>query len=239
MTDWYYDLASLDHFWVRRRFEVLKRMADPLLRSAAHAAEIGCGNGLLQRSIEDHYGIPVAGFELNEVALQKNVSRVSPLYCYDIHQHYPEFRAHFDVLLVFDVLEHIENEAAFLESIKYHLAGSGTLLINVPAHRFLYSAYDRAAGHFRRYSIKSLAATVEPGGFKLRSITYWGMPLAPLLLARKVLGSIHRSQQQAYSAGFSPGRRSVNSALALLAHCEPLPQKICGTSVMAVFENQA
>jgi len=34
-----------------------------------------------QREVEDYYGISVAGFDLNELALQKNVSRLSPLYC--------------------------------------------------------------------------------------------------------------------------------------------------------------
>lgn len=114
-------------------------------------------NGLLQRDIEDHYGKVVAGFELNQTALEKNVSRISPLYCYDIHQRNPEFRAHFDLLFLFDVLEHIEDESGFLQSIKFHLAESGTLLINVPAHQSLYSDYDRAAGHVRRYAAKQLS----------------------------------------------------------------------------------
>jgi 2-polyprenyl-3-methyl-5-hydroxy-6-metoxy-1,4-benzoquinol methylase len=134
MGDWWFEIATSDHFWIRRRFEVLRRLADSVVRNSSRAAEIGCGNGLLQRDIEDHYGISVAGFELNEVALQKNVSRLSPLYCYNIHQRNPEFRAKFDLLLLFDVLEHIEDESGFLQSVQFHLAESGTLLINVPAH---------------------------------------------------------------------------------------------------------
>src|SRR5229473_1297790 len=74
MGDWWFDVATSDHFWIRRRFEVMRRLANTILLNSRRAAEIGCGNGLLQRDIEDHYGIPVAGFELNEVALQKNLS---------------------------------------------------------------------------------------------------------------------------------------------------------------------
>ena len=74
MGDWWFDIATSNHFWIRRRFEVMMRLADSAIRNSKRAAEIGCGNGLLQRDIEDYYGIPVAGFELNEVALQKNVS---------------------------------------------------------------------------------------------------------------------------------------------------------------------
>jgi SAM-dependent methyltransferase len=234
MGDWWFDVATSDHFWIRRRFEVMRRLADSAIRNSKRAAEIGCGNGLLQRDIEDYYGISVAGFELNEIALQKNVSRLSPLYCYNIHQRNPEFRGHFDLLLLFDVLEHIEDESGFLQSVKFHLAESGTLLINVPAHRFFFSDYDRAAGHMRRYSVHQLARVAEQNGFKARALTYWGLPLVPLLVLRKAM-SMQRSNGK---AGFDARGNTMNTLLGLLARGEPLPQRFLGTSVMAVLENQ-
>jgi SAM-dependent methyltransferase len=235
MGDWWFDVATSDHFWIRRRFEVMRRLADSAVKNAKGAAEIGCGNGLLQRDIEDYYGIAVAGFELNEIALQKNVSRLSPLYCYNIHQRNPEFHGHFDLLLLFDVLEHIEDEDAFLQSVKFHLAESGTLLINVPAHQFFFSDYDRAAGHIRRYSIEQLVKVAEQNGFKARAFTYWGLPLVPLLLLRKAM-SMKRSNGK---AGFDARGSAMNALLGLVARVEPLPQRCLGTSVMAVLENQS
>jgi SAM-dependent methyltransferase len=233
MGDWWFEVATLDHFWVQRRFDVLRRLAEPALRNAKQLAEVGCGNGLLQRQIEDHYGLSIAGFELNEVALQNNLARISPLYCYDIHQRNPEFRARFDLLFLFDVLEHIDNEARFLQSIKFHLASEGVLLINVPAHQALYSDYDRAAGHVRRYSAKQLTTVAEQNGFKVRAITFWGLPLLPLLLIRKTM-SLERSNGK---VGFDLGSAAMNAVLALLSRWESIPQKRFGTSVMAVLEN--
>jgi SAM-dependent methyltransferase len=233
MGDWWFDVATLDHFWIRRRFDVMRRLADSVIRKSKSAAEIGCGNGLLQRDIELHYGIPVAGFELNELALKHSVSRLSPLYCYNIHQRNPEFGDHFDLVFLFDVLEHIEDESGFLQSVKYHLAESGTLLINVPAHQSLYSDYDRAAGHIRRYSVNQLAKVAEENGFKARAFTYWGFPLVPLLLLRKGM-TLDRADGK---AGFDTKGPAINGILSWLARCEPLPQKLLGTSVMAVLEN--
>lgn len=232
MGDWWFDIATQDHFWIRRRFNVMRRLADAALRNSKSAAEIGCGNGLLQRGVEDYYGISVAGFDLNEIALQKNVSRLSPVYCYDIHQRNPEFAAHFDLLLLFDVLEHIDAESDFLQSVKFHLKDSGTLLVNVPAHQFFHSDYDRAAGHIRRYSLNQLAKVAEMNGFKVCAVTYWGLPLVPLLVARKGV-SMRRTDGR---AGFDSRGRAINSLLAVLARCEPVPQKFLGTSVMAVLE---
>jgi SAM-dependent methyltransferase len=236
MTDCWYDIASLNHFWIRRRFEVLKKLADSTVRGAARCAEIGCGNGLLQRSVEDHYGIPVAGFDLNELALQKSVSRTSPLFCYDIHHRAPEFRARFDALFLFDVLEHIADEDGFLQSVKYHLSPAGSLIVNVPAHQACYSRYDEAMGHVRRYSIGRLREVAERNGLRIRSFTYWGVPLLPLLIARKMISNLWRTKQDVISTGFDPGGKARNAALGFLSRCELLPQGLLGTSLMAVLE---
>jgi len=234
MGDWWFDVANVEHFWIRRRFEVMKRLADSEIRGAKYQAEIGCGHGLLQRDIEDSYHIPVSGFDLNTIALEKNVSLKSPLFCYDIHQRDPQFRAHFDLLFLFDVLEHIEDEGRFLQSVKYHLAPRGTLVINVPASQMLYSDYDRAAGHVRRYSLEQLVNVARQNGMEVRTAAYWGLPLVPLLLLRKMM-SLPKEDAK---AGFDSRGPLMNRLLLWCARCEPTPQKIFGTSVMAVFANQ-
>jgi hypothetical protein len=173
-----------------------------------------------------------AAFDLNELALRKNISRISPLYCYDIHQRNPEFGGRFDLLLLCDVLEHIEAENYFLQSVKFHLSDSGALIINVPAHQFFLSDYDRAAGHVRRYSREHLAKVAEQNGFEICALTYWGLPLVPLLLARK---GISMSKTNGKS-GFDTRGKIINDLLGSLARCEVLPQTLLGTSLMAVLK---
>lgn len=232
MGDWWFDIARPNHFWIRRRFEVMKRLADSLIRNARQIAEIGCGNGLLQKSVEDHYRRPVVGFDLNEVALRKNVSSISPLYCYDIFEKRPEFASRFDLVILFDVLEHIEDEFGFLECVKYYLSESGALLVNVPAIQWLFSDYDRAAGHVRRYSLHQLTRTAEQNGYEVENVTYWGLPLFPLLIIRKAL-SLEKSNA---SAGFDAGSSLMNNLFAGLSRIEAVPQRVLGTSVMAVLK---
>jgi hypothetical protein len=106
----------------------------------------------------------------------------------------------------------------------------------VPAHQVFFSAYDRAAGHVRRYSSSYLTKIAEANGFRISSLTYWGAPLIPLLLLRKAVVALRRSEQEIISSGFDPGPRALNSALMLLARCEILPQKRMGTSLMALLE---
>ena len=235
MTDHWYEYAKPDHFWMRRRFEVMRNIMDPFIRQAQSIAEIGCGTGVVQKYVEDGYGLPVVGFELNESALKQNCSRNSPIYCYNIHERKPEFQNQFDLIILFDVIEHIADEGGFLESIRFHMRAAGHLLINVPAHQLLFSGYDQAAGHLRRYNIGSLKRIAEKNGFRLVRVTYWGFPLIPLLLVRKALVKFRSSEQGVVSSGFDPGSKLLNSLLMLLSRCELLPQILVGTSLMAVL----
>lgn len=238
MSDGYFQIAGTDHFWVRRRFQVLQQLAGHIINGAAEIAEIGCGHGLLQRQVEDGYGKAVTGFDLNEYGLQHNVSRISRVCCYDIHQKSEEFRNKFDLILLFDVLEHIPDEDGFIRSILFHLAPQGRLVISVPAGQWAYSAYDRAAGHVRRYSIGSLRETAQRTSLELERWSYWGLPLVPTLALRKVLVGMKKDAQAIYSTGFDSRSTIVNGALGALSRCEWIPQKWLGTSVMAVLRKK-
>jgi SAM-dependent methyltransferase len=68
----------------------------------------------------------------------------------------------FDTILYLDVLEHIAEDRAELERAVSHLTEGGSLVVLAPAHEFLYSAFDRAIGHHRRYSAAGLRALAPP-----------------------------------------------------------------------------
>jgi len=65
----------------------------------------------------------------------------------------------------FDVVEHIENDVEFLKSIHSFLEKDGLLYITVPAYNFLWSKDDISAGHYRRYTLKSIEKKLKEIGF--------------------------------------------------------------------------
>ncbi len=77
----------------------------------------------------------------------------------------------FDVILYVDVLEHIEDDAAELERAAGRLKSGGRILVMSPAHPWLYSPFDAAIGHFRRYRRRD-ARRLTPAGVRLESATY-------------------------------------------------------------------
>lgn len=86
---------------------------------------------------------------------------------------------------LFDVLEHIEKEQDFLRQIHKYLKKDGLLVLTVPAHSWLWSGEDRYAGHFRRYSLKSLSQTLNASGFSVSYISYFFSVLVfPIFLLR-------------------------------------------------------
>jgi len=64
----------------------------------------------------------------------------------------------FDTILYVDVLEHIKDDAAELEAASRHLRPGGHLVVLSPAHPWLFSPFDEAVGHYRRYTRTSLTA---------------------------------------------------------------------------------
>lgn len=71
--------------------------------------------------------------------------------------------ATFDTILYIDVLEHIANDRAEMARAAGHLAASGRLIVLAPAHQCLFTAFDAAIGHERRYSRRSLSLAAPAG----------------------------------------------------------------------------
>lgn len=236
MADRWFEIASTDHFWVRRRLQVLQKLAGDLIASATEMAEIGCGHGLLQRQIEDTYGRDVTGFDLNEYALKQNVSRRGSVVCYDIFQKNSILREKFELVFLFDVLEHITSEDSFLEALLFHVAREGKIILNVPAGQWAYSAYDVAAGHVRRYSIQILRKTAARNQLRIQAWSYWGLPLIPTLALRKLWLLGKRDKAAIINSGFDSRSSLMNEALGIASRCEMIPQTLLGTSLMAVLE---
>ncbi len=239
MGDAWFDIASTSHFWIRRRFEVLRKLAPQFDWPRLKLAEIGSGSGLVQRQFEDQFGAEIDGFDLNETALENAVSRRSRCLCYNIHARDDQLREAYDAIVLFDVIEHIDDDRGFLESALFHLKPGGSLIINVPALMSLFSAYDKAAGHVRRYTAEDLITLLK--GFKLKTAawTYWGRPMLPLLAVRKRRLEKMTDEDEILRDGFASRGVLGNAALLALSRCECIPQHKPGTSLMLVAQRQS
>lgn len=77
----------------------------------------------------------------------------------------------YDTILYIDVLEHIADDAAELARAAGRLRPGGRVIALSPAHNWLYTPFDRAIGHHRRYTKATLAA-LTPEGLRLDRLIY-------------------------------------------------------------------
>jgi len=77
----------------------------------------------------------------------------------------------FDTIIYIDVLEHIEHDRQELETAASHLRSGGCLIVLAPAHPRLFSPFDAAIGHFRRYN-RSMLCNIAPAGLRPERLRY-------------------------------------------------------------------
>lgn len=238
MADEWFDIASVDHFWLKWRFEILKKII-PNYYNWEESLDVGCGNGIVGEQIEKYYGCKTCGCDLNLTALGMIPKGRRQLYFYNIHDRHKEFAKSFLTILLMDVLEHIDNPVEFLSSVSFHMKSEGRLIINVPAIQLFYSKYDKIAGHARRYDIRSLEQELELAGFQIEKAVYWGMSLIPLLLARKAMLCFCRDDK-VIELGFRPASSFVNKVLNFIGRFERrvFSSVPVGTSLMVVAKKR-
>ena len=237
----WYEFATESHFWFQWRLAVLLQSLKRLglsLEKKLNVLEVGCGTGALRGQLESATNWTVHGTDLNMGAL----SRVKPargrtMY-YDICEEREPYLEAYDIVILFDVLEHIEDTRPFLNSLLRHLKPQGLLLINVPALQTLYSNYDEIVGHVRRYNKKTLSEEFRSFNLKIEDLVYWGFSLVPVLALRKlVLGVLAKqTQAQKIECGINPPNPLVHGALRMIMRAETavLCNPPIGTSLLMV-----
>lgn len=92
-----------------------------------------------------------------------------------------------DAVGMFDVVEHIEDDVAFLKSIHTYLNRNGLVYITVPAFNLLWSNEDKDAGHYRRYSVAQLERKLQSIGFSIEYSSYiFSILPLPVFLFRSI-----------------------------------------------------
>ena len=237
----WYEIASQDHFWMQWRFFVFERLLKRIgvsMGKHLRVLEIGCGTGIFLRQMEQKTGWNIDGDDINFEALNDSVAKRSRLLFYNVMEERAEFRQLYDIVILMDVLEHIENPAEFLKACFFHLRPGGVLIINIPAIQRMYSVYDEIMGHLRRYDREKLLKELDSITSSKIITAYWGITLLPMLFLRKLFISKNASKDNIVKKGFQPPGRFSHIALKFLMRLELLffKKPPVGTSLMgAIF----
>jgi SAM-dependent methyltransferase len=199
-------------FWFRHRNACVRTLVERFVPPGT-IYDIGGGNGMVARALIDG-GFDTVLVEPGQAGARNARHRAIPtVICATLATAKFE-TATLPAAGVFDVLEHIENEEGFLGELHRCLSPNGRLYVTVPAFRLLWSDDDVRAGHFRRYTLRSLITSIRRAGFNLLYATYFftllPIPLfllrsLPSLFGRRKLrpqgyGRLHQSRERALTS---------------------------------------
>jgi SAM-dependent methyltransferase len=186
-TTVYEQFAELErtHFWFRGRRRIFFDLLGRALAGRPDAGrmsvlEIGCGAGGMLVPLS-RFGT-VVGLDIAHDYLaycrDRGFSRVVHGSGYEL----PFADRSFDLVALFDTIEHIPDDRRVLAEARRVLRPGGLVFVSVPAYQFLYSQNDRVAHHLRRYTRRQLRDVLAAAGLVPRKLTYFNTFLFPLIL---------------------------------------------------------
>ena len=169
------------HWWFHGRARVLKTLLGEIAWAPrARVLEIGVGPGV---GLRDRYPahVELIGVEPDEKNARLAASRSGvPVYVGSAEKLPPEIdNARFDVITMFDVLEHVEDDRGALVALSRRLVPGGKLILTVPAYQWMWGEQDDVSRHFRRYTRRMLRSRIEASGCQVRRATYFNTLLFP------------------------------------------------------------
>jgi SAM-dependent methyltransferase len=201
----YVEMAATEaaHWWFRGRRQILDGVIGAMgLPGSARILEAGSGTGGNLAMLARHG--EVSAFEMDpharKLAADKATGRFT-LRAGSCPHDIPFPGEQFDLVCMFDVLEHIDEDVKTLAALRDHLAPGGRMLITVPAYQWLWSAHDTFLHHKRRYTARSLRQTFADSDLAVDRITYFNTLLLPLAAVARLKDRI------------APGERSTGAGM--------------------------
>ena len=182
--------SSIENFWMSWRFKFLLSILKKekiIINNKKKIMDLGCGNGVLSNQIENYRNVKIDRVDSDINSLRDNQKVKGKLICYNIEEKNKKIKSYYNIIFLFDVIEHIKNDKKFILNTLFHNKKNGYLIVNVPSLEFFFSKYDTAVGHLRRYDKKKLFSILDIKNTKIIAINYWGFSLIPVLALRKIL----------------------------------------------------
>jgi len=176
------DERTLRLFWHRLRWHVVSKALPR--RAAFDLLDIGAGAGFAGEYLRREF--PDGRYFFIE-SLPSLERRLESRFGADRNLRAARSFAGTRYVLLLDVLEHQQDDVAFLRALVDKMESGAQLIITVPALSALWSEWDDILGHFRRYDAASLRRVVDGFSARIVDLSYLFPELAPLGLVRRAL----------------------------------------------------
>ncbi len=211
------------HPWETARVRAIAQLLARRVGNASgrHVLDIGCGDGFLLECLAAQFAFASAtgcDIHLSDTDLEQFRAETKAVeYTNSLAQ---AKHQQFDLILMLDVIEHVEDDTKFLKQIAEEcLCSSGKILVTAPAFQVLFNRHDRHLKHFRRYRRTQLHDLVDRAGLRCIESGYLFASLLGPRAISKVFEKIGMTGTGAEGVGqWSQGARVtriIESALVL------------------------
>jgi len=180
-----------DHWWFAARRRIIIRLIETWRPKPGplKILEVGCGTGsnldLLKAfgtvdAIEPDDGARALAAERSGIAVKGGY----------LPHGVPLEDGAYDLIVLFDVLEHIPEDVPALSYLTAKLAPGGRVLVTVPGAPWMWSEHDVAHHHQRRYTVAQLKTVFGQAGLKPRFTTHFNTLLFPVIAAVRLAGKL-------------------------------------------------
>ena len=176
------------HWWFSARRVMIRTAIERLIDLPAEPRllEAGCGTGGNLEMLSDFGAL--RAFELDAPARERATEKSGIAVAEGALPDNVPFEGEvFDLIGLFDVLEHVEQDEAALAALGERLASNGKILLTVPAFPWLWSAHDERHHHFRRYTRNSIGEVAGRAGLTVARSFYFNTALFPVAVAARAI----------------------------------------------------
>jgi SAM-dependent methyltransferase len=221
-----------NHWWQLARNRIVLRQIKTTVDASSPILEVGCGRGIVVQYLQNR-GIDCTGVDTAGPSPLAGMEKYLRLGIDAVNLPAAE-RTRFGVILLLDVVEHLENPAGFLKSLQAAFANVKRVIVTVPARQELWSNYDEFYGHHRRYSADSLRELAIGAGWEMINLSYFfRLPYLPM----RAIASTGRKRAIAIHSPQGEMEKRLHQVLSLLMLLDyyALPGCIPGSSLIATL----
>jgi SAM-dependent methyltransferase len=200
-----------NHWWFRAREEFLTHFLERNNLANGLALDVGCGDGLFFDELR-RIGCTPNGLEADQRLVSEETRQRYRVHIGYLDKHFQPDQP-FDLILMLDVLEHIEDDLEALRHAHRCLAPNGALVITVPAFQWLWTNHDDLNHHYRRYTKATLSQCLESADFQPFDFQYfynWLVPVKLMVKAQEAVFERAPSNPQLPSASVNRILKSIS-----------------------------